>query len=78
MPQLLMSCTTVLLPLDGDFDAISNVPSQDGFYPKLFKQLNLTIEDRASVFCRSFVNALEPTGWIGMNVPKSPRRGSRG
>merc|ERR1711998_423662 len=28
-------------PFDGDFDAISNVSSREGFYPNLFKQLNL-------------------------------------
>ena len=56
-------------PFDGDFDAISNVSSQDGFYPNLFKQLNLTIEDpRQRLIAGHFVNALEPTGWIGMNV----------
>ena len=32
-------------PFDGDFDAISNVSSREGFYPNLFKQLNLMIED---------------------------------
>ena len=56
-------------PFDGDFDAISNVSSQDGFYPNLFKQLNLTIEDpRQRLIAGHFVNALEPTGWIGMSV----------
>ena len=54
---------------DGDFDAISNVSSKDGFYPNLFKQLNLTIEDpRERLIAGHFVNALEPTGWIGMSV----------
>ncbi len=56
-------------PFDGDFDAISNVSSQDGFYPNLFKQLNLTIEDpRQRLIAGHFVNALESTGWIGMSV----------
>ena len=56
-------------PFDGDFDAISTVSSQDGFYPNLFKQLNLTIEDpRQRLIAGHFVNALEPTGWIGMSV----------
>ena len=54
---------------DGDFDAISNVSSLDGFYPSLFKQLNLTIEDpRQRLIAGHFVNALEPTGWIGTSV----------
>ena len=53
---------------DGDFDAISNVSSQDGDYPNLFKQLNLMIEDpRQRLIAGHFVNALEPTGWIGMS-----------
>ena len=56
-------------PFDGDFDATSNVSSQDGFYPNLFKQLNLTIEDpRQRLIAGHFVNALEPTGWIGTSV----------
>ena len=56
-------------PFDGDFDTISNVSSQDGFYPNLFKQLNLTIEDpRQRLIAGHFVNALESTGWIGMSV----------
>ena len=55
--------------IDGDFDVISNVSSQDGFYPNLFKQLNLTIEDpRQRLIAGHFVNALESTGWIGMSV----------
>ena len=54
---------------DDDFDVISTVSSQDGFYPNLFKQLNLTIEDpRQRFIAGHFVNALEPTGWIGMSV----------
>ena len=54
---------------DGDFDAISNVSLEDGFYSNLFKQLNLTIEDpRQRLIAGHFVNALEPTGWIGMSV----------
>jgi RNA polymerase sigma-54 factor len=56
-------------PFDGDFDAISNVSSRDGFYPNLFKQLNLMIEDpRQRLIAGHFVNVLEPTGWIGMTV----------
>ena len=42
---------------------------RDAFYPNLFKQLNLTIEDpRQRLIAGHFVNALEPTGWIGMSV----------
>ena len=60
---------SIAAPFDGDFDVISNVSSQDGFYPNLFKQLNLTIEDpRQRLIAGHFVNALEPTGWIGMSV----------
>ena len=56
-------------PFDGDFDTISNVSSQDGFYPNLFKQLNLTIKNpRQRLIAGHFVNALEPTGWIGRSV----------
>ncbi len=56
-------------PFEGDFDVISNVSSRDGFYPNLFKQLNLMIEDpRQRLIAGHFVNALEPTGWIGMTV----------
>lgn len=61
--------SSTVAPFDGDFDAISNVSSQDGFYPNLFKQLNLTIEDpRQRLIAGHFVNALEPTGWIGISV----------
>ncbi len=57
------------VPFDGDFDAISNVSSQDGFYPNLFKQLNLAIKDpRQRLIAGHFVNALAPTGWIGVSV----------
>ena len=59
------------LPFDGDFDAIGNVSSTEGFYVNLFKQLNLVIEDpRQRLIAGHFVNALEPTGWIGMSVPE--------
>ena len=61
--------SSTVASFDGDFDVISNVSSQDGFYPNLFKQLNLTIEDpRQRLIAGHFVNALEPTGWIGMSV----------
>ena len=63
------SASSVAAAFDGDFDSISNVSSQVGFYPNLFKQLNLTIEDpRQRLIAGHFVNALEPTGWIGMSV----------
>ena len=55
--------------LDGDFDAISNVSSSEGFYPGLFRQLNLAIQDpKKRLIAGHFVNALEPSGWIGMTV----------
>ena len=63
------SASSATAAFDGDFDSISNVSSQVGFYPNLFKQLNLTIEDpRQRLIAGHFVNALEPTGWIGMSV----------
>ena len=63
------SASSVAAAFDGDFDSISNISSQVGFYPNLFKQLNLTIEDpRQRLIAGHFVNALEPTGWIGMSV----------
>ncbi len=56
-------------PFDGDFDAISNVSSNEGFYQGLFRQLNLAIEDpKKRLIAGHFVNALEPSGWIGMTV----------
>ena len=56
-------------PFDGDFDAISNVSSSEGFYPNLFRQLNLVIEDpKKRLIAGHFVNALESSGWIGMTV----------
>ena len=55
--------------LDGDFDAISNVSSSEGFYPGLFRQLNLAIQDpKKRLIAGHFVNALESSGWIGMTV----------
>ncbi len=54
---------------DGDFDAISSVSSREGFYPNLFNQLNLMIDDpRQRLIAGHFVNVLEPTGWIGVSV----------
>ena len=56
-------------PFDGDFDAISNVSSSEGFYTGLFRQLNLVIEDpKKRLIAGHFVNALEASGWIGMTV----------
>ena len=56
-------------PFEGDFDAISNVSSSEGFYPNLFRQLNLVIEDpKKRLIAGHFVNALESSGWIGMTV----------
>ena len=56
-------------PFDGDFDTISNVSSSEGFYPSLFRQLNLVIEDpKKRLIAGHFVNALETSGWIGMSV----------
>ena len=56
-------------PFDGDFDAIANVSSSEGFYPGLFRQMNLAIGDpKQRLIAGHFVNALEPSGWIGMSV----------
>mgnify|MGYP006141907179 CR=1 FL=1 len=56
-------------PFEGDYDAISNVSSKDGFYPNLFKQMNLAMDDpKQRLIAGHFVNALEPSGWIGMRV----------
>jgi len=54
---------------DGDFDAVNSVSSSEGFYPNLFNQLNLMIDDpRQRLIAGHFVNVLEPTGWIGVSV----------
>ena len=50
---------------DGDFDLIDSLSSKDGFYPNLFKQMNLTFTDPAErIIATHFINALEPMGWI--------------
>ena len=54
---------------DGDFDLIDSLSSEDGFYPKLFKQVNLTFTDPADrIIATHFINALEPTGWISSSA----------
>ena len=54
---------------DGDFDLIDNLSVEDGFYPMLFKQMNLTFTDPTDrIIATHFINALEPTGWIGTTV----------
>ncbi|MDB0016205.1 hypothetical protein N9E28_01500, partial [Alphaproteobacteria bacterium] len=56
-------------PFEGDYDAISNVSSKEGFYPGLFRQLNLAMDDpKQRLIAGHFVNVLEPSGWIGMPV----------
>jgi RNA polymerase sigma-54 factor len=56
-------------PFEGDYDAISNVSSKEGFYPGLFRQLNLAMDDpKQRLIAGHFVNALEPSGWLGMPV----------
>ena len=61
--------STANAPFEGDYDAISNVSSKEGFYPGLFRQLNLAIDDpKQRLIAGHFVNALEPSGWIGMQV----------
>ena len=55
--------------VDGDFDLIDSLSSEDGFYPMLFKQMNLTFTEPAErIIATHFINALEPTGWIGSSV----------
>ena len=54
---------------DSDFDPIDSLTSEDGFYPMLFKQMNLTFPDSADrIIATHFINALEPSGWIGNSV----------
>ena len=54
---------------DSDFDPIDSLTSEDGFYPMLFKQMNLTFSDSADrIIATHFINALEPSGWIGNSV----------
>ena len=54
---------------DGDFDLIDNLSAEDGFYPMLFKQMNLTFTDPADrIIATHFINALESSGWIGASV----------
>ena len=61
--------STANAPFEGDYDAISNVSSKEGFYPGLFRQLNLAMDDpKQRLIAGHFVNALEPSGWIGMPV----------
>ena len=61
--------STANAPFEGDYDAISNVSSTEGFYPGLFRQLNLAMDDpKQRLIAGHFVNALEPSGWIGMPV----------
>ena len=48
---------------------IDSLSSEDGFYPMLFKQVNLTFTDPAErIIATHFINALEPTGWISSSV----------
>ena len=61
--------STANAPFEGYYDAISNVSSKEGFYPGLFRQLNLAMDDpKKRLIAGHFVNALEPSGWIGMPV----------
>ena len=54
---------------DSDFDLIDNLSVEDGFYSMLFKQMNLTFTDPADrIIATHFINALEPSGWIGTTV----------
>ena len=54
---------------DGDFNLIENVSVEEGFYPQLFRQLNLAFAHPADrLIAGHFVAALEPTGWIGARV----------
>ena len=60
---------TANAPFDGDYDAISNVSSKEGFYPGLFRQLNLAMDDpKQRLIAGHFINVLEPSGWISMQV----------
>ena len=53
----------------GDFDILDNIAQKEGFYPFLFKQLNLTFTKPSErMIATHFINALEPSGWIGRTV----------
>ena len=61
--------TAANAPFDGDYDAISNVSTKEGFYPGLFRQLNLAIDDpKKRLIAGHFVNALESSGWLGRTL----------
>ena len=54
---------------DGDFNLVENVSVEEGFYPQLFRQLNLAfIHPAERLIAGHFVAALEPSGWIGASV----------
>jgi len=61
--------STANAPFEGDYDAISNVSSKEGFYPGLFRQLNLAMDNpKQRLIAGHFINVLEPSGWIGVPV----------
>jgi RNA polymerase sigma-54 factor len=61
--------STANAPFEGDYDAISNVSSKEGFYPDLFRQLNLAMDNpKQRLIAGHFINVLEPSGWIGVLV----------
>jgi len=52
-----------------DFDILDNISQKEGFYPFLFRQLNLTFTKPSErMIATHFINALEPSGWIGRTV----------
>ena len=52
-----------------DFNILDNISQKEGFYPFLFKQLNLTFTKPSErMIATHFINALEPSGWIGRTV----------
>ena len=54
---------------DDDFNLIENAASEEGFYQLLFKQMNLTFTAPADrLIAGHFINALEPSGWVGRDV----------
>ena len=46
---------------NGDFDLINSLASEDGFYPMLFKQMNLTFSDSADRITVSYTHLTLPT-----------------
>ena len=54
---------------DSDYDLIGSLSAAEGFYPRLFKQMNLAFTDaKDRLIASHFINALEPSGWICVSI----------